>query len=108
MIFWCIILPIILFFITIHIYKNLIYDFYYYSDIEKGKYKRYNRKLWKLLLLIVITIIPIVNIIFYTSLLIWYIVLVVEGDIKYYPKNRKKGFINKFFSWIIKILNKEL
>ena len=39
MIFWFIILPIILFFITIHIYKNLIYDFYYYSDIEKENIK---------------------------------------------------------------------
>lgn len=108
MIFWFIILPIILFFITIHVYKNLVYDFYYYSDIEKGKYKRYSRKLWKLLLLIIITIIPVINLLFYICLAIWYFIEVADGDIKYYPDDKTKGFIDKFFSWIIKILNKEL
>lgn len=108
MMFWFIILPIILFFITIHVYKNLVYDFYYYSDIEKGKYKRYSRKLWKLLLLIIITIIPIINLLFYICFATWYFIEVSNGDIKYYPGNKTKGFIGKFISRVIRFLNKEL
>lgn len=103
-----IILPIILFFITIHVYKNTIYDFYSEATIKEGNFERTKLQIWKLLLLIIITLIPILNLSIYVVFIIMYIINYTSEDIKYYPKNKKVIFYVRFFRWIVKILNKEL
>lgn len=103
-----VILPIILFFISIHVYKNTIYDFYSQASIKEGDFKRTKLQLWKLLLLIIITLIPIINLIVYIIFIVIYIMNHTSGYIKYYPKNQKVIFYVRFFKWIVKILNKEL
>lgn len=103
-----VILPIILFFITIHVYKNIIYDFYSEESIKKGNFERTKFQIWKLLLLVIITLIPIFNLVTYIIFIIIYIIYYTEEDIKYYPKDGKVVFYVRFFKWIGKILNKEL